>query len=64
VAIVGVAAVNRLRLVPRLPDAHAVRNLRRNALIEIAIGAVIILIVGALGTMPPGAHASAPSHVH
>jgi putative copper resistance protein D len=64
VVIVGVAAVNRLRLVPRLPDAQAVRSLRRNALIEIAIGATIILIVGGLGTMPPGAHAAALSHVH
>jgi putative copper export protein len=63
-AIFGIAAVNRLRLVPQLPDAQAVRSLRRNALIEIAIGAVIIVIVGALGTMPPGAHASAASHVH
>jgi putative copper resistance protein D len=64
VAVVAVAAVNRLRLVPRLPDPQAILRLKRNALIEIAFGAVIIFIVGALGTMPPGAHASAASHVH
>jgi putative copper resistance protein D len=64
VAIVGVAAVNRLRMVPRLPDPQAIRRLRRNALIEIALGAVIIFIVGALGTMPPGGHLHSEPHSH
>ena len=68
-AMVGVAAFNRLRLTPRLvenplvenPDAAAARNARRqlgrNAVIEAAMGAAIIAIVAALGTLPPGSHA-------
>jgi putative copper resistance protein D len=34
--------------------ADALLQLRRNCLIEAAIGAVIIVIVGVLGTLPPG----------
>src|ERR1700683_3972680 len=63
-AMVGVAAVNRLRLTPRLvegPDAavtqSARRQLCRNAAIEAAMGAAIIALVAALGTLPPGSHA-------
>jgi putative copper export protein/mono/diheme cytochrome c family protein len=54
------AGINRSRLTPRLAghDALARRALRRNAMLEIAIGVVIIVIVGALGTMVPGAHQS------
>jgi putative copper resistance protein D len=58
--LLAVAAINRFRLTPRLAsdDRNARRSLRRNAMIEIAGGAVIIAIVGALGTMVPGAHQS------
>jgi putative copper resistance protein D len=63
-AMVGVAAFNRLRLTPRLVDnadvtaAHdARRQLGRNAAVEAAMGAAIIAIVAALGTLPPGSHA-------
>jgi copper resistance protein D len=63
-AMVGVAAFNRLRLTPRLVDnpdvttAHSVRRqLGRNAAVEAAMGAAIIAIVAALGTLPPGSHA-------
>jgi putative copper resistance protein D len=63
-AMAGVAAFNRLRLTPRLvdnPDATAAqgarRQLGRNAAIEAAMGAAIIGIVAALGTLPPGSHA-------
>lgn len=54
------AAVNRLRLTPHLAggDAWARRALRRNAVLEITIGSVVVAIVGALGTMVPGAHQS------
>jgi putative copper export protein len=59
--MVSVAAVNRLRLTPRLIQdrddfarQNALRQLRNNSLIEAGIGAVILLIVGALGTLPPG----------
>ena len=66
VAMVGVAAVNRLKLTPRLAlasHAHniganwtALRQLQRNALIEIALGVIILAVVGALGTTPPALH--------
>jgi copper resistance protein D len=62
IAILGPAAVNRLWLLPRLPATDAVRQLRRNVLLEIGLATAIVLIVGALGTMPPGEH-SAP-HIH
>lgn len=59
VAMLIVAAVNRLRLTPQLDggDARqAVTQLRRNALIESAIGLGILAIVGVLGILPPGLH--------
>jgi|HubBroStandDraft_6_1064221.scaffolds.fasta_scaffold52692_2 putative copper resistance protein D len=62
--MVGVAAFNRLRLTPRLVEGldKAVtqatqRQLYRNATIEAVMGAAIIAIVAALGTLPPGSHA-------
>lgn len=59
-AMVAVAAVNRQRLTPRLLAAStalpALRQLRRNALIETALGLAILSIVGVLGTLPPGEH--------
>jgi putative copper resistance protein D len=58
--MLAVAAVNRLQLTPRLvqePDAaaqqDALRQLRRNALVEAGLGAIILVIVAALGTLPP-----------
>lgn len=59
VAMVGIAAVNRLKLTPRLatePAARAMRQLQRNALVEAGLGLAILVIVGALGTIPPGLH--------
>jgi putative copper resistance protein D len=60
-AMLSVAAVNRLRLTPRLVQDRdvsardaALRQLRNNSVIEAGLGAVILLIVGALGTLPPG----------
>jgi putative copper resistance protein D len=59
--MVAIAAVNRLHLTPRLVEgadsattADALRQLRRNASLEVAIGAIIIAVVAALGTNPPG----------
>jgi putative copper resistance protein D len=59
--MVAIAAVNRLHLTPRLVQgadsattADALRQLRRNASLEVAIGAIIIAVVAALGTNPPG----------
>lgn len=58
--LLAMAAVNRFRWTPRLAgdDARARRSLRRNAMLEITGGAAIVAIVGALGTMVPGAHQS------
>jgi copper resistance protein D len=58
-AMLAIAAVNRMQLTPRLvaggaAAGPALRQLRRNALTEAVIGALILLIVAALGTMPPG----------
>jgi putative copper export protein/mono/diheme cytochrome c family protein len=60
IAMVAVAAVNRLVLVPRLRDtagaAGVLSQLWRNGLIEIALGLIILAVVGTLGTTPPAAH--------
>ena len=68
VAMVCIAAFNRLRLAPRLSSAGigagAQRQLQRNSLIEAAMGVLILVIVGALGTLPPGVHALPSSHKH
>ena len=55
--MVVIAAVNRFALTPRLAaDPGARRSLRRNAMAELALGIVVVGIVGALGTMVPAAH--------
>jgi putative copper resistance protein D len=64
IAMVGIAAVNRLRLLPRLANANTTRPLRRNVVLEIALATVIMFVVGALGTMPPGAHVQFDHHTH
>jgi putative copper resistance protein D len=62
--ILAIAAVNRVHLTPRLElaSAHdgALRALRRNAIAELAIGAAVVCVVGALGVTPPPAHEHAP----
>ncbi len=55
-AMVALAAVNRTRLTPHLPAAGATGALRRNSLIETALGLAVVLLAGALGTMIPGGH--------
>jgi putative copper resistance protein D len=62
--MVAIAAVNRFRLTPRIvQDANtaatpaALRQLRGNAAIEASVGAIVIIIVAVLGTLPPAAHA-------
>jgi putative copper export protein/mono/diheme cytochrome c family protein len=62
-AMVALAAVNRLQLTARLNvrdpmNLWALRSLRRNATVEIAIGLIVIAIVGLLGIMVPAAHQS------
>ena len=57
--MLAVAATNRFQLTPRLASDHtSQRSLRRNAMLEIAAGVAIVAIVGALGTMVPGAHST------
>ena len=52
--MVAIAAINRYRLTPRMrDDAEALPALRRNALIEAALGLAVIAIVALLGTMAP-----------
>jgi putative copper resistance protein D len=58
-AMLAIAAVNRTRLTPRLvaggaAPGPALQQLRTNALAEAVIGALILFIVAALGTLPPG----------
>jgi putative copper resistance protein D len=70
VAMVCLAAANRLHLMPQFSRAAEIgtsdlmpemaRRLERNALLEVSIGLVIICIVGVLGVTPPAAEA----HVH
>lgn len=64
-AMLSIAAVNRFLLTPRLSndDVIAVRLMRRNAMLEILSGVLILLIVGALGTMVPAVHQS-PASMH
>jgi putative copper resistance protein D len=54
-AMVGIAAINRYRLTPRIrhDGAGALPALRRNSMIEAALGLGILLIVAVLGTLPP-----------
>ena len=59
-AMLAIAAVNRFHLTPRLAGAPARRALTRNSLAETALGAGVLLLVGALGTMQPAAHHHLP----
>jgi copper resistance protein D len=67
--MVAIAGFNRLRLTPRIAgnaDAgviqDALRLLRRNAAIEAAAGAMVLIIVAVLGTLPPANHANHTDH--
>ena len=55
-AMLALAAVNRFHLTPRLATTAARRALMRNSLAETVLGAGVLLLVGALGTMQPAAH--------
>jgi putative copper export protein/mono/diheme cytochrome c family protein len=59
IAMLVVAAVNLLRLSPRLAPAdapHAAGQLGRNALVEIGLGLAVVAIVAVIGILPPGLH--------
>ncbi len=53
--MVAIAAVNRLRLTPQLPNSEAVHRLDRNARIELALGLAIVTIVSVLAPAVHGA---------
>lgn len=61
--MLSVAAVNRLVLTPDILNPSSTSKgsrtmlgrLQRNALIEATLGAIIVVIVGVLGTLPPAA---------
>ena len=55
-AMIAIATVNRYHLTPQLPEPTAMRALRRNSLAEIGLGLLVMLFVGALGTIAPAAH--------
>ena len=66
-AMVGLAGINRQYLLPRLSGARSsasatARKFVQSALVEIALGLVIVCIVGALGIMPPANDVAA--HLH
>jgi copper resistance protein D len=68
-AMVGLAGINRQYLLPRLfvfsqtgLGSSTVKWLIRSTLVEVALGLGVIIIVGMLGIMAPGADALA--HVH
>ncbi len=63
--MVTIAAVNLLRMTPRLAGASvgrrpliqgALGHLRRNALVEAGLGLCVLSIVAILGILPPGLH--------
>lgn len=64
--LIGIAAVNRWRVKPALLAARdaaqgdassaLLRRLGRNVLAEASLGALILLVVGALGVTPPARH--------
>jgi putative copper resistance protein D len=68
IAMLLVAAVNLLRLTPRLASSSSrtrnavwrtVARLQTNARLEAALGLGVLAIVGVLGTLPPGLHSEA-----
>ena len=59
-AMLAIAAVNRFHLTPHLAGAPARRELMRNSVAETALGAGVLLLVGALGAMEPAGHSHLP----
>jgi copper resistance protein D len=54
--MVMLASINRWFWTPKLPTDRAIAMVRRHSLIETGLGALIIAIVGVLGTLPPPIH--------
>jgi putative copper resistance protein D len=70
--MVAPAAINRLRLTPRLatattivtPSRNALARLRRNSLLELAGGVAVVGIVAAFGVATPAVHMPNREHPH
>jgi putative copper resistance protein D len=60
--MIALAAVNRFALTPRLADPDRRAALRRNAMLEAALGIVVVVLVGALGVTPPPMDMSPGGH--
>lgn len=58
--MLALAGLNRWVLTPWLAagDQRALRGLRRNTMLEIAVGCLVVVVVGVLGTTVPAAHQS------
>lgn len=75
-AMVGLAAINRFYLTPRLPSPSTVRHLYGTCLVETGLGFAAVAVVGFLGAMAPAsdmhghsAHTAVPEgaafvHIH
>jgi copper resistance protein D len=69
-AMVALGALNLLRWKPRLTSAsddrtaHAAGRLRVNVALELALGAIVLLLVGLLGLLPPAIDAIAHVRHH
>lgn len=60
-AMLALAAINRFRLTPRLPEPGAIRRLTATTLAETGLGAGVVLLAGLLGTLPPASHLHMPT---
>ncbi|HEY2585572.1 MAG TPA: CopD family protein [Tepidisphaeraceae bacterium] len=69
-AMVALGALNLLRWKPRLSltgddqTTHATARLRLNVTLELALGAIVLLLVGLLGILPPAIDAITHAHDH
>ena len=55
-AMIGLAAINRFYLTPRLATADIVRRLYHTSLGETGLGLAAVVVVGFLGAMAPASH--------
>jgi putative copper export protein len=72
-AMAGLAAINRWYWTPQLPNVRPILMIRRLSMTEAGLGLAVILVVGALGILPPPIHqrmhpnaagAAALIHIH
>jgi putative copper resistance protein D len=62
-AMLCFAAFNRQYITPRMALGETTKRLEQNAYVEVTLGIVIIILVGALGTLAPGSHVLS-AHLH